>query len=127
MLCQFGERHNPQLLANPSAAGGSGMTTAKEELEDLVATMQPEAREALKDIPFDKFPIDAFDLGVIINDLPKEVKTRYEGLLNSIRKINTLLRIAGEPKAEPIELTEDLTREITFKDINPTLESSIKK
>ncbi len=107
------------------------MTTALEEFTDLIASLSDETKKELEAVPFDELPMDFFALNSILTTIPKATSERYGPIIRRIVKLNNLMQLAGQTEQKPpepiIELTEELTKEITFEDVGRILETSIKK
>jgi len=107
--------------------------TARTEYEDLLAAMSDETKQELSAIPFPELPMDVFQLHAILETIPRDIRERHGGVVRQVVKLNGLMRLtSAEEKEEkpiepPIELTDDLIREITFSDVGCILETSIKK
>jgi hypothetical protein len=99
--------------------------TARGDYRDLLEAMSDETKQDLKSIPFDALPIEVENLHEILEALPKEISKKYETILTRTRKLNALMWISTDDP--PVELTEELTREVTFAEISEILSTSIKK
>jgi hypothetical protein len=70
------------------------MTTAREEFEDLLAGLDPEKKKELQEaIPFDRFPLDHYELNMIIGLMPKDVRDRNGGFLTRVVKLNGIMSL----------------------------------
>lgn len=65
------------------------MTTAREELQDLLAEeMTEEEHKALKGLHLDRLPLDAGLFADLVRELPAETRRQYEGRINQLKKLN---------------------------------------
>lgn len=110
------------------------MTTAKEELADLLVEMSEEEHKALDGLHLSSIPMQSSAFAALVRELPEETRRMYEGRIRQLTKLNALIDLnkdrpaPEQPKEEPpIELTEDLTKEVSLKDISGILATSIKK
>lgn len=105
--------------------------TARQDYEDLLATLTEQTRQDLKDIPLNELPLDTFQLNSILQTIPKVALEKHGVIVRQVVKLNALMKLADgkaeKPKEEPVPLTEDLTKEVTLSDIAKILSTSIKR
>jgi hypothetical protein len=112
---------------------------AKQELEELLLNISEEEHKALSDL-IDVIPVKSKAFDKLVKGLSAKTRTTYEAHIKQLTKLNALIELNNgkdvqskkteneevQQHEQKIELTKELTKEITFSDVAEILETSIK-